>query len=111
MTLMHADKEWAVRASALRNCSVVLDFMLRDSDDKQPRILHMNDVREENVEAFVSIAMMTSHDSMMVFPSVSTLARLTVDAMPLMHKYDCKALLQMLQDVQNQEFSFLKLPC
>ena len=103
VTIMHAGNEWAVRASILRNCSVVFDSMLRDSDSQQPRIMHMDDVRKENVEAFLSLAKMTSHDSEMPFPSVSTLSKLTADAMPLVHKYDCKALLQMLQYVQNEQ--------
>eukprot|EP00966_Prymnesium_polylepis_P260368 6014424-Prymnesium_polylepis.1 len=65
VTLVHGEQEWPVRASTLRNCSAVLDAMLRDSDSKQPRTINMDDVFSDKP--------LTSH------------------AMPLVHKYDCKA--------------------
>ena len=103
VTLMHGKTQWSMRASTLQNCSPVLDSMLRDSDDKQPRIIDMNDVLESNVEAFLQLARIASYDSRKDFPSVAALSKLTADAMPLVHKYDCKGLLQMLKSVQNQK--------
>lgn len=103
VTLMHGTTHWLVRASTLRNCSAVLDSMLRDSDHTQPRIMHMNDVDESSVDAFVRVAKLSSYDSRDGFPSVDTLSKLTVDAMPLVHKYDCTSLLQMLKFVQQKK--------
>lgn len=103
VTLTHGTTLWLVRESTLRNCSAVLDSMLRDSDHTQPRIMHLNDVDENCVDAFVRVAKLSSYDSRDGFPSVDTLSKLTVDAMPLVHKYDCTSLLQMLKFVQQKK--------
>ena len=102
-TLVHGKQEWHVRASTLQNCSAVIDTMFRDCDDTQPRVIHMNDVLKCNVEAFLHVAKLTSYDSKMDFPTLTTLSSLTENAMPLVHKYDCTALLRILQSVQNQQ--------
>ena len=56
-----------------------------------------------NVETFLSLATMTSHDRNGKVLTISDLSRMTVSAMPLVHKYDCKALLKILQHAQNEQ--------
>jgi hypothetical protein len=101
VTIVHGDQQWNARSSTLRNCSIVLDELLRDSDIRQPRTINMDDVSVENVVAFLLVAKLTSYDSEAKYPSVGELSEVTSLAMPLVHKYDCKALLQMLQSAQN----------
>jgi hypothetical protein len=97
------EKEWTVRCAILCACSAVLDGILRDSDPDQSKVLNMEDVSVVNVETFLSLATMTSHDRNGEVLTISDLSRMTVSAMPLVHKYDCKALLKILQHAQNEQ--------
>lgn len=83
VVVKHPEKEWTVRCVILRACSAVLDGILRDSDPKQPKVLNTEDVSVENVETFLSLATMTSHDRSDGVLTVSDLSRMTVSAMPL----------------------------
>eukprot|EP00966_Prymnesium_polylepis_P296611 6852267-Prymnesium_polylepis.1 len=63
----------------------------------------MEGVSVVNVETSLSLATMTSHDRKGDVLTISHLSRMTVSAMPLVHKYDCKALLKILQHAQNEQ--------
>eukprot|EP00966_Prymnesium_polylepis_P256244 5919087-Prymnesium_polylepis.1 len=102
--VVHGEREWLVRAAILRNCSATLDAMISESDSQQPRVIKMDDVPVQNVDAFFILATMISYDSNCKCPSFDQLSKLTCLAMPLVHKYeyDCRGLLDMLLRVQNQ---------
>ena len=106
VTLKHTKKEWSVRVVALRNCSAVLNGILRDGDPTQPKVLSVEDVSVDNVETFLSLATMISHDRdpddlYGEVLEIEEIAGLTQYAMPLIHKFDCKFLLKLLQAAQN----------
>ena len=106
VTLKHAKKEWSVRAIVLRNCSVVLNGILRDADQSQPKILSVEDMSVDNVETFLSLATMISYDRdpddlYGEVLEMAEISRLAPYAMPLVDKYDCKFLLKLLQAAQN----------
>lgn len=106
VTLKHAEKEWSVRVVALRNCSAVLNGILRDSDPTQPKVLSVEDMSVNSVDTFLSLATMISYDRDADgfyggVLEMSDTSCLTQYAMPLVHKYDCKFLLKMLQAAQN----------
>ena len=106
VTLKHAKKEWSVRAIVLRNCSVVLNGILRDADQSQPKILSVEDMSVDNVETFLSLATMISYDRdpddlYGEVLEMDEISRLAPYAMPLVDKYDCKFLLKLLQAAQN----------
>eukprot|EP00966_Prymnesium_polylepis_P299598 6923321-Prymnesium_polylepis.1 len=102
VTLKHGSKEWKTRSTILCTCSSVLNTILLDSDPEELKEMHLDDVHEENVDAFLTLASSTSHDKDSRFPTVQELAAMTCHAMPLVHKYDCNGLLKMLQSAQNQ---------
>lgn len=103
VTLKHGSKEWQIRAAVLCACSSVLSAILLDSDPEGLKELTMDDVQKESVDVFLALASSISHDTDSDFPSVQELAKQTRAAMPLVHKYDCRGLLKMLQSAQNQQ--------
>ena len=102
VTLTHGSKTWKMRATVLCTCSSVLNNILLDSDPESPKEINLDDVHEENVNAFLTLASSTSHDTDADFPTVEELTAMTCHAMPLVHKYDCNGLLKMLKSAQNQ---------
>lgn len=96
-------REWRVRSAALCACSAVIDGIIRGSDPKQSKILNMpHNIDAHNVDAFVSLATLTSHDRDEGALSMHDVSEMTAAAMPLVHMYDCSALLKILQSAQNE---------
>ena len=95
----HPEKRWTVRSVALRSCSAVLDRQLRD-DPAKPKILDMGYTTVESIDAFIHLATMLSHDSSGLLKP-SEIAAMAATVIPLVHKYDCKGLLMVLQNALN----------
>ena len=103
VVLKHGANEWSVRCAVLCSCSAVLAGIINDGIP--PKTLQMEDVSVENVTSFLSLAHMTSYDcydSAEEVLSDEVLSSMTVRAMPLVHKYDCKGILKILKHVQNK---------
>ena len=95
----HPEKRWTVRSVTLRSCSAVLDRQLRD-DPAKPKVLNIKDATVESIDAFIHLATMLSHDSSGLLKP-SEIAGMAAIVMPLVHKYDCKGLLMVLQNALN----------
>lgn len=99
VTVTHPEKRWIVRSVTLRSCSAVLDRQLRD-DPAKPKILDMGHTAVESIDAFIHLATMLSHDSSGLLKP-SEIAGMAATVIPLVHKYDCKGLLMVLQNALN----------
>ena len=95
----HPEKRWHIRSVTLRSCSAVLDRQLRD-DPAKPKVLNIKDATVESIDAFIHLATMLSHDSSGLLKP-SEIAGMAAIVMPLVHKYDCKGLLMVLQNALN----------
>ena len=104
VTLRHPDEDFAVPEAILMSCSPVLDYILRDTTaepDEENKILTIDHVRLEELEAFVGMMTMNSYAPTDPTLTSADLAKRPELLMPLIHKYDCKGLLIRLQEAVN----------
>ena len=104
VTLRHPGKDISVPEALLRLCSPVLDGILRDAAEPEKggnKILTIDDVSLEVLEAFVAMVTMSSYAPTDQTLTTEEIAKRAELLMPLIHKYDCKGLLSRLRDAVN----------
>ena len=104
VTLRHPGKDISVPEALLRPCSPVLDGILRDAAEPEGggnKILTIDDVSLEALEAFVGMVTMNSYAPTDPTLTTEEIAKRAELLMPLIHKYDCKGLLSRLRDAVN----------
>ena len=123
VTLLHPKEVITVPETILRACSPVLDVILRDTALPQfggSKILTIDDVRIEQLRAFVDMISMHSYAPTWHYlpcddinnhlelptsglPTTRDLAVAASLIIPLVHKYDCKGLCMRLQAAVNEQ--------
>ena len=87
----------------LRACSPVLDGILGDGDASQPQIIDMSDAEsDESLTLFLQLASLTSHKYGGEPWTAEQTAENAPSVMPLIHKYDAKGLLAIVQQGVNE---------
>ena len=106
VTLRHPGKDISVPEALLRLCLPVLNGMgtLRDAAEPEKggnKILTIDDVSLEVLEAFVGMVTMSSYAPTGPTLTTEEIAKRAELLMPFIHKYYCKGLLSRLRDAVN----------
>ena len=100
----HENTEFQFDADALRSCSDVLkDILCWDDDGSRELTLQMPDVSKSCILAFQKLVEFSyDRDESAAMISIAALSDLACAAMPLLHKYNCVALLRLIKAALNE---------
>lgn len=101
---VHEDTHFRFEAEALSACSDVLrDILAWDADGSEEHVLQMPDVSKGCILAFQKLVEFVYHrEESAAVISIAAISELACAAMPLLHKYNCVALLRVVKAALNE---------